>query len=139
MTNGARDSSMLGACPLILIGSCSGFVSKWSRPILPWRAARRTRVLIYGPTGSRRSNDRMSTTVDDASSLLDRSGCRMLPSGSAPEGKWWRPQHCKTNVDAYNTVWALTCLEGLKTPVLSYPDGTLLQACRVWSLVLRLT
>jgi hypothetical protein len=118
---------------------CSGFLSKWSRPIPPWRAARRTRVLIRDPTESIRRSDRSSVTVDDASFLLDRSGCRMLPLGSALEGKWRRPQRCKTNVGVYNTVRALTCLEGLKAPVLSYPDGTFLQACRVWSSVLRLT
>ena len=28
MAGGARDSSMLGACPLILIGPCSGFVKQ---------------------------------------------------------------------------------------------------------------
>ena len=38
-----------------------------------------------------------------------------------------------------NTVRALICLKGLKAPVLSYPNGTILQACRVWSSVLRLT
>ena len=44
-----------------------------------------------------------SVTVEDASLLLDHSGCRILPSGSMPEGKWRCPQHCKTNVSAYNS------------------------------------
>ena len=76
--------------------------------------------------GSGRRSDYTPVTVEDVSLLLDHSGCRELPLGSAPEGKWRRPQHCKTNVGAYNTVWALTCLEGLKAPFLSYPDGTFL-------------
>ena len=54
-------------------------------------------------------------------------------------GKCRRLQYLKTNVGAHNTVWALTCLEGLKVPVWSYPGGTFLQACKVWSSVLRLT
>ena len=137
MVDGARASSMLGACPLMM--PCSGFVSKWSCPIPRQRAARRTRVLNRNPTGSRRHSDRMSITVDDVSFLLDRSGCRMLPSGSAPEGKWWRLQHYKTNVGVYNTIRTVTCLEGLKAPILSYPNSTFLQMCRVWSLVLQLT
>ena len=99
---GARDSPTLGAHPLIL--SCPGMVSKLSRPIPPQRAARRTRVLIHGHTENRQCRDRMFVTVGDASFLLDHSGCRELPSGSMPEGKWWRPQHCKINVGAYNTV-----------------------------------
>ena len=70
-------------------------------------AARRTRVLIRGHTGSRRRSDHTSVTVGDASFLLDRSGCRELPSGSVPEGKWRRPQYYKTNVGAYNIVWTL--------------------------------
>ena len=130
---------MPGACPLILIGPCSGFVSKWSCPIPPRWAAQWTRAWNRDPTGSRWLSDPTSITVDDVSFLLDRSGCRMLPSGSAPEGKCRRPQHCKTNIGAYNTVRALTYLEGLKAPVLSYPNGTFLQACRVWSSVLWLT
>ena len=128
---------MLGIYPLMM--PCSGLISKWSCPIPSQRAARRTRVLIRDPTRSRRRSDRTSVTVEDASLLLDRSGCRILPSGSAPEGKWRRPQHCNANIDAYNIVRALTYLKGLKAPVLSYPDGTFLQACRVRSSVLRLT
>ena len=79
MADGARDSSMLGACPLILIGPCSGFVSKWSHPIPPQQAARWTRVLNRDPTGSKRLSDPISITVGDASFLLDCSGCRELP------------------------------------------------------------
>ena len=137
MADGARDSFMLGVCPLMM--PRSGLISKWSRPIPPRRAARRTKVLIHDPTGSGWRSDCTSVTVENVSLLLDRSGCRILPSGSTPEGKWRRPQHCKTNDDAHNTVRALTCLEGLKVPVLSHPDSTFLQACRVWSSVLRLT
>ena len=124
MAGGARDSPMLGARPLIL--SFPGVVSKLSHPILPRRAARGTKVLIHSHTGSRWCSDRTSVTVYDASFLLDRSGCRELLSGSVPEGKSRRPQHCEANVGAYNTVGALTCLEGHKAPfwhglmVLSY-------------------
>ena len=102
---------MLGVCPLMM--PCSDLISMWSRPIPPRRAARWTRVLNRDPTESKRHNDRTSVTVDNASFILDRSSCRMLSSGSTPEGKWRRPQHCKTNVGAYNIVRALTCLEGL--------------------------
>ena len=139
MVDGARDSSMLVACPLILIGPCSGFIIKLSHPIPSRWAARQTRVLNRDPKGSRHQSDPSSIVIDDVSFLLDHSGCRMLPSGSVPEGKWRRPQHCKTNIGAYNTIRDLTCLEGLKAPFLSYPNGTFLQACRVWSLVLWLT
>ena len=124
MAGDARDSPMLGARLLIL--SCPSVVNKLSHPIPSRHMARQTRVLIHGYIGSRQCRDYMSITVGDASFLLDRSGCRELPSGSMPEGKWRRPQHCKTNVSAYNTVRALTCLEGLKMPVLSHPDGTFL-------------
>ena len=108
------DRAMLGIYPLMM--PCPGIVSKLSHPILLRRVARRTRVLIRGHIGSRRCRDRTSVIVGDASFLLDHSGCRELPSGSVPEGKWRRPQHCKANVGAYNTVWALTCLEGCKAP-----------------------
>ena len=105
------DRAALGVCLLMM--PCSGFVSKWSRPIPPRRAARWTRVLIRDPTGSGRRSDCMSITIDDVSFLLDRSGCRMLSSRSAPEGKWRRPQHCKTNVDAHDTVRVLIFPKGL--------------------------
>ena len=65
--DGGRDSSMLGVCPLIVIGPCSGFVSKWSHPILSRRVARRTRVLNHDPTGSRHHSDPASVAVDDVS------------------------------------------------------------------------
>ena len=128
---------MLGVCSLMM--PCSGLISKWSYLIPPRWAVRQTGVLIRNPTGSGWRSDCTSVTVENVSLLLDRSGCRILPSGSTPEGKWRRRQHCKTNVGAYNTVRALTCLEGLKAPVLSYLDGTFLPACRIWSSVLRLT
>ena len=79
------DRATLGVCPLMM--PCPGIVSKLSRPIPLRRVVRRTRVLIRGHTGSRRRSDRMSVTVGDVSFLLDRSGCRVLLSGSMPEGK----------------------------------------------------
>ena len=90
--DGAMDSSMLGVYPLMM--PCSGLINKWSRPIPPRRAARRTRVLIHDPTGSGRRSDRTSITIEDVSLLLDRSGCRILPSGYVPEGKCRRLQYC---------------------------------------------
>ena len=47
MADGARDSSMLGVCPLMT--PRSNLISKWSRPIPP----RRAEVLIRNPTGKR--------------------------------------------------------------------------------------
>ena len=84
MADGARDSSMLGVYPMMT--PCSSLISKWSRPILPQWVARWTRVLIHDPTGSERRSDRMSVTVEDASLLLDHSGCHMVLSRSMPEG-----------------------------------------------------
>ena len=96
----------------LLMMSCSGLISKWSHPILPRWVARLTEVSIRNPTGSGRRSDCTSVTIEDASVLLDYSSCHMVPLGYAFEGKWWRPQHCKTNVDAHNTFRALTCPEG---------------------------
>ena len=73
MADGARDSSMLGIHPLILIGSCSGFVSKWLCPISPRRAAQWTKVLNYDPMGSRWLSDPTSITIDGVSFFLDHS------------------------------------------------------------------
>ena len=125
---------------LILIGLCSGFVSASghiSSYSGGWCGVPGCRaVTLRGADGEVTYT---SVTVDDKSSLLDCSGCRMLMSGSASEGRWRHPQYCKTKVGAYNTVRALSCLEGLKAPIPSYPDSTFPQACRVWSSVLRLT
>ena len=38
------------------------------------------------PAGSGRRGDDMFVTIEGASLFLDRSGCRMFMSGSAPEG-----------------------------------------------------
>jgi len=50
------------------------------------RAACQTGVLTYSPVGSGRRGDCTFVTVEDTSLFLDRSGCRMFMSGSAPEG-----------------------------------------------------
>ena len=101
---------MLGVCPLMM--PRSDLINKWSRSIPHRWATRRTEVLIRNPTGSGRCSDYTSVTVEDVSLLLDHSGCHMVPLGSVPEGQWRRPQHCKINIGAYNTVLALTCPEG---------------------------
>ena len=59
--------------------------SKWLHPIPLWWMVRRAGVLSHDPTESRRGSNYTSVTVDDASSLLDCSGCRMLMSGSMSE------------------------------------------------------
>ena len=60
--------------------------SKWLRPIPLPLTMRRVRVLSCDPTGSGRGSDHAFVTVDDVSSLLNCSGCRMSVLGSTPEG-----------------------------------------------------
>ena len=60
--------------------------SEWSRPILPQRTVRCVRVPSHDSAGSRRGSDYTPVTVDDVSSLLDCSGCRMPVLVSASEG-----------------------------------------------------
>ena len=74
------------ACLLILIGPCSGFgqLVVASHPTPVDDAVRR--VPSCDPTGSGWGNDHTFVIVDDASSLLDCSGCRMLMLGSMSEG-----------------------------------------------------
>ena len=82
MVDHARDSVFADpdmAVPWLCFG-------KWLRPIPLRRTVRHARVPSYDPTESRRGGDYMSITVDDASSLLDCSGCRMLMLGSTFEG-----------------------------------------------------
>ena len=59
---------------------------EWSRPILPRRTVRCVRVSSHDSVGSRWGSDYTSITVDDVSSFLNYSGCRMLMSGSTSEG-----------------------------------------------------
>ena len=61
-------------------------LSEWSCPILPRRTVRCVRVSSPDSVGSRRGNDYTPVTVDDVSSLLDCSGCRMPVLVSMPEG-----------------------------------------------------
>ena len=95
------DKATLGVCPLTM--PCPCIVSGLSHPILPRRATWRTRVLINGHTVSRQHSDRTFVTVDDASFLLDRSGCRELRKNPCPRvndgahntvSKCQRLQHC---------------------------------------------
>ena len=75
---------MLGVCPLMM----SRFDFQQVVTSHPAPAGGATdRVLIRSPTGSERRSDCTFVTVEDVSLLLDRSGCRMVPSGSAPEGQ----------------------------------------------------
>ena len=74
------------ACSLILIGPCPGLTQQVGTSHLHRRMVRRARELSCDPTGSRWGSDHTSVTVDDVSSLLDCSGCRMLMSGSTSEG-----------------------------------------------------
>ena len=60
--------------------------SEWSRPILLQGTVRCVRVPSGDFVGSRWGSDYTPVTVDDVSSLLDCSGCRMLMLGSAAEG-----------------------------------------------------
>ena len=46
----------------------------------------RAREPSCDPSGSRRGSDHTSITVDDVTSVLDHSGCRMLMLVSASEG-----------------------------------------------------
>ena len=67
------------ACLLILIGHALAPFSKWVRPIPCRRTVRRA------GSGSNRGNDHTSVIVDDVSSVLDYSGCRMPMLVSTPE------------------------------------------------------
>ena len=74
------------ACSLILIGHALAPFSKWVRPILCRQMVWRARESSYDPSRSNRGSDHTSVIVDDASSVLDRSGCRVLVLVSASEG-----------------------------------------------------
>ena len=60
--------------------------SKWVHPILHRWMVRRAREPSCDPLRSRQGSDHTSVTVDDVSSILDRSGCRMLVLVFAFEG-----------------------------------------------------
>jgi len=95
------------ACSLILVGHALAPFSKWVRPIPLRRTVRRAREPSGDPSLSNRGNDHMSVTVDDVSSILDRSGRRMPVLVSAPEDRRRRLLHCGTKVDTLNTIRAL--------------------------------
>ena len=73
------------ACLLIFVGHALAPFSKWVRPIPCRRPVRRAGEPSSDPSGSNRGSDHTSVTVDDVSSVLDRSGRRMLVLVSAPE------------------------------------------------------
>ena len=59
--------------------------SKWVRLIPCRQTVRRAGEPSSDPSGSNRGSDHTSVTVDDVSSVLDRSGRRMTVLVSAPE------------------------------------------------------
>ena len=71
---------------LIFVGHALASFSKWVRPILCRRMVRRAGEPSYDPSGSNRGGDHTSVTVDDMSSILGYSGCRMPVLVTAPEG-----------------------------------------------------
>ena len=73
------------ACLLIFIGHALAPFSKWVRLIPCRRTVRRAGELSSDPSGSNRGSDHTSVTVDDVSSVLDRSGRRMPVLVSVPE------------------------------------------------------
>ena len=72
-------------CLLIFIGHALAPFSKWVRPIPCRRTVRRAGEPSSDPSESNQGSDHMSVTVDDVSSVLDRSGRRMSVLVSAPE------------------------------------------------------
>ena len=74
------------ACSLIFVGHALAFFSKWVHPILRRRMVRRAGEPSCDPSGGNRGSEHTFVTVDDVSSILDRSGCRMPVLVSTPEG-----------------------------------------------------
>ena len=74
------------ACLLIFVGHALALFSKWVRPILRQWMVRRAGEPSCDPSRSNRGSDHTSITVDDVSSVLDRSGYRMPVLVSMPEG-----------------------------------------------------
>ena len=73
------------ACLLIFVGHAQALFSKWVRPIPCRRTVRCAGEPSSDPSGSNRGSDHTSVTVDDVSSVLDRSGRRMPVLVSVPE------------------------------------------------------
>ena len=74
------------ACSLIFVGHALTSFSKWVRPILRRWTVRRAREPSCDPSGSNRGSDHTFVTVDDVTSVLDHSGCRMPRLVSVLEG-----------------------------------------------------
>ena len=60
--------------------------SEWLCPILPRQTVQGVKAPSRDSTGGRQGSDLTSVTVDDVSSVLDHSGCRMLVLVSTFEG-----------------------------------------------------
>ena len=73
------------ACLLIFVGHALAPFSKWVCPIPCRRTVRRAGEPSGDPSGSNRGSGHASVTVDDVSSILDRSGRRMPVLVSAPK------------------------------------------------------
>ena len=73
------------ACLLIFVGHALAPFSKWVLPIPCRRTVWRAGEPSSDPSGSNWGSDHTSVTVDDVSSVLDRSGRRMPVLVSAPE------------------------------------------------------
>ena len=70
---------------LIFVGHALAPFSKWVHPIPCQWMVRRAGEPSSDPSGSNRGSDHTSVTVDDVSSVFDRSGRRMPVLVSAPE------------------------------------------------------
>ena len=73
------------ACLLIRVGHALDSFSKCVRLILRRRTVRRAREPSCDPSGSNQGSDHMSVTIDDVSSVLDRSSHHMPVLVSMPE------------------------------------------------------
>ena len=65
------------ACSLILVGHALASFSKWVHPILCLQTVRHAGEPRCDPSWSNQGSDHTFVTVDDVSSILDRSGCHM--------------------------------------------------------------
>ena len=74
------------ACLLILVGHTLAPFHKWVCPILCRRMVRRVGEPSCDSSGSNWGSDHTFVTIDDVSSVLDRSGCHMPVLVTAPEG-----------------------------------------------------
>ena len=73
----------------------------------------------------------MWEVVSSSSGMADVGACHTVDAQRHARGftvlVWYgscgHPQHCRENIDAHNTAWILTCLEGCRTLFLICPVG----------------